>query len=215
MTPPTDGTGPRIASVRAAFATDIAATALFAFEGGIQAANAGLDVLGVLVVGFCTALVGGILRDILLGALPPAAFGSPSRIIVAFSGALLAFALLATTGEVASEHLVVLDALALGLFAVTGAELAIRRGCNPIVVVMLGTITAVGGGVVRDVLLGRIPVVLSESVYAGAAIVGIVVMLLCRRLRAGPVVSMAVGAAACVAVRLLAVVLDWSLPTVS
>lgn len=205
----------RIAAARAAFVTDIAATALFAVEGAVQGANAGLDVLGVLVVGFCTALVGGILRDVLLGALPPAAVGSPSRIVVALSGALLAFIVLAAGGQVAAEQLVVLDALALGLFAVTGAELAIRHRCNPIVVVILGTITAVGGGVVRDLLLGRVPVVLSESVYAGAAVIGIVSMLLCRRFRVGPAVAMSIGAVVCAAVRLLAVALDWNLPTLT
>jgi uncharacterized membrane protein YeiH len=199
---------------RAYLVIDLAATLLFAVEGASAGAASGLDWLGILVVGFCTALVGGVIRDILLGDLPPAAFQSPSRMILAFAGGVIVVIAYSVTREIPGWILVVLDAGALGLFAATGAEKAIAHKSNGLVVVMLGTITAVGGGVVRDVLLNRVPVVLTANIYATAAAAGSLVIWVAVKLKVPPTIAMVLGVVVCVALRLLAVAFDWQLPRV-
>jgi len=193
-------------------AVDIAATGLFAIEGATAGAAAGLDLLGVLVVGFSTALVGGVIRDLLLGDAPPAALRSPVRIIVALAGSVLAFVLAAASVDIPAAVLTTLDAAALALFAVTGADKALQHGSNLWVVVMLGTITGVGGGVVRDVLLNRVPFVLTSSVYATAAAAGALVFGLLGRARVPALAAMTAGFAVCFVLRILAVVFGWQLP---
>ncbi|WP_241493698.1 trimeric intracellular cation channel family protein [Microbacterium testaceum] len=156
-----------------AFATlDLLATAVRGVEGAALAAHAGFDLLGVLVVGFVTAVVGGILRDVLLGDLPPAALRSSSRIVVALGASVATFVLLALVDEVPSTVILTLDGVGLALFAVIGAQKASAHGASLWVVVAVGVVAATGGGVVRDVLLGHTPVLLTQSVYGGAAALG-------------------------------------------
>lgn len=157
---------------RAFAALDIVATGVRGVEGAALAAHAGLDLLGVLVVGFVAAVVGGMLRDVLLGDLPPAALRSSSRIIVALTASGATFALLKLVDEVPPTVLLTLDGVGLALFAVIGAQKASAHGASLWVVVVVGVVAATGGGVVRDVLLGHTPVLLTQSVYAGAAALG-------------------------------------------
>ncbi|WP_291053837.1 trimeric intracellular cation channel family protein [Herbiconiux sp.] len=194
---------------------DLVATLLFAFEGARLAAEAGLDVFGVLVVGCVSSLVGGILRDLLLGDTPPFAFRSPSRILVALLGSVAAIALVATQATAPDDLFAVLDALGLALFAITGAEKALDHNANGWVVVILGTLTAVGGGITRDLLLGHVPTVLTSSVYASAAAAASLVVYVAARLRLPPWVCMTLGFATCAALRILAIVFDWQLPRLS
>jgi len=157
---------------RAFAALDIIATGVRGVEGAALAAHAGFDLLGVLVVGFVTAVVGGMLRDVLLGDLPPAALRSSSRILVALAASGAAFVLLRLVDEVPSTVLLTLDGVGLALFAVIGAQKASAHGASLWVVVVVGVVAATGGGVVRDVLLGQTPVLLTQSVYGGAAALG-------------------------------------------
>lgn len=191
---------------------DIVATGLFAVEGAAAAAHAGLDLLGVLVVGFIVALAGGILRDVLLGDVPPAAFSSRIRIIVALGASLVTFGLLAAIDEIPPLALAAADAVGLALFAVGGAEKASARGANLWVVAALGTMTATVGGLVRDVLLNRMPFVLSQSVYGTAALAGALTTgILLRWTRAHRVAILA-GFLVAFGLRMLAVAFDWHLP---
>jgi uncharacterized membrane protein YeiH len=192
-------------------AIDLAATLLFSVEGASAGVAAHLDLFGVLVVGFSTALVGGIIRDLLLGDAPPAALKSPSRIVAALVGGLIAFAFF-RVNALPAELLTILDAAALALFAVTGAAKAREHGSNGWVVVMLGTITGVGGGVVRDLLLGKVPAVLTADVYASAAALGALALWFAVRLKLTPAWAMAIGFVVCFGVRLAAVAFDWQLP---
>ncbi|MDO9396684.1 MAG: TRIC cation channel family protein [Herbiconiux sp.] len=191
---------------------DVLATLLFAFEGARLAAEAGLDLFGIVVVGLASSLVGGILRDVLLGDTPPFAFRSPSRILTALLGSLAAIAVVASAAPVPDDAFAVLDALGLALFAITGAEKALDHGANGWVVVILGTLTAVGGGMTRDVLLGGVPSVLTSSVYASAAAAGALAVLLGARLRLTPPLAMTAGFVVCAGLRLLAIAFDWELP---
>jgi uncharacterized membrane protein YeiH len=192
---------------------DHAATGIFAIEGATAGVVAGLDVLGVIVVGFCTALVGGILRDVLLGDVPPAAFRSPSRIVVALAAAAFTFLLAGQLSSIPVGVLSVLDAAGLALFAVTGAQKALDHRSNGLVVVILGMMTAVGGGVVRDVLLDRVPLVLSGDVYATAAAAGALAVYIATRMRVAPVWAMTIGFGVCFVLRLVALTYGWQLPS--
>jgi len=192
---------------------DLLATLLFAFEGARLAAEAGLDVFGIAVVGCVSSLVGGILRDLLLGDVPPFAFRSPSRILMGLLGSVAAFLVVASAAQTPDDVFAVLDALGLALFAITGAEKALDHGSNGWVVVILGTLTAVGGGMTRDVLLGGIPSVLTSSVYASAAAAGALAVLISARARLTPPVAMTIGFMVCASLRILAIAFDWQLPT--
>jgi uncharacterized membrane protein YeiH len=202
-------------SPRAALAftiADLLATLLFAFEGARLAGEQGLDLFGIAVVGCASSLVGGILRDVLLGDTPPFAFRSPSRILVALVGSAAAIVVVASTDSAPDDLFAVLDALGLALFAITGAEKALDHGSNGWVVVILGTLTAVGGGVTRDVLLAGVPSVLTSSIYASAAAAGALAVYLAARARLTPPLAMTIGFLVCAALRILAIAFDWQLP---
>lgn len=193
---------------------DIAATGIFAVEGAAVAAHAGLDLLGVIVVGFIVGLGGGVIRDILLGDLPPAAFRSPGRILTASGAALLTFILIEMFPGFSTTPLVVLDAVGLALFACAGAQKASEHGCNLLVVTILGAITATGGGVIRDIVLNYSPYVFTESVYGTAALLGAFVVGVTIKLSGNTKLAIALGFLACFGIRLLAIVFDLSLPRI-
>lgn len=191
---------------------DIVATLLFAFEGARLAALAGLDVFGIVVVGLASSTVGGILRDLLLGDTPPFAFRSPSRLVAALGGSALALGVVGAGIELPEAVISVADALGLALFAVTGAEKAVDHGSNGLVTVILGTLTAVGGGITRDLLTGVVPTVLTSSVYASAAALGALGVWAVWRMRAPMIAAMAVGFLLTAGLRLAALAWDWQLP---
>ena len=194
---------------------DIAATALFSVEGAAAASGAGFDLLGTMVVGFAVGLGGGIIRDLLLGDAPPAALRAPSRMVAALLGAFGAFLVTALAPQLLELPLVYLDAVGLALFAVTGAQKAYEFGCNLLVVTILGATTAVGGGVIRDVLLQRAPYVLSESVYGTAALVGAFVTGALLNWLGRPKLALWVGFAATLVLRICAIHFDWQLPRIA
>ncbi len=199
-------------SARAFDAIDIAATALFGVEGAAAAAHAGLDLLGVIVVGFVVALAGGILRDVLLGDLPPAALRSPSRVITAITASAATFVLVGIVDVVPPMVLTTVDAAGLALFAVTGAQKAFEHRCNLWVVTLLAGVTATGGGVVRDLLLERTPYVLSESVYGTAALAGGLVTGILLMTTGRSRSALIIGFAVAFVLRMTAVLLGWQLP---
>ncbi|MFB7845362.1 trimeric intracellular cation channel family protein [Microbacterium sp. NPDC056052] len=209
--PPTGAHRPAV-SARLFDIVDIVATGLFAVEGAAAAAHAGLDLLGVLVVGFIVALAGGILRDVLLGDLPPAAFSSRIRIIVALGASLVTFGVLTAIDEIPPLALAAADAVGLALFAVGGAEKAAARGANLWVVAALGTMTATGGGLVRDIILNRVPFVLSQSVYGAAALAGALTTGILLRWTRARALALVAGFAVAFLLRMLAVIFDWHLP---
>ena len=151
---------------------DLVGTFAFALNGALTATRtAHLDVVGVVTLGIITAVGGGIIRDILLGALPPATFVDWRYLAVATAGGLIAFLFSRRLSRFISA-IDVLDAAGLSLFAVTGAGKALELGAGPAQAIILGTVTGVGGGTVRDVLIRQIPGVLSSGLYAIPALVG-------------------------------------------
>jgi uncharacterized membrane protein YeiH len=188
-----------------ALALDLAGTFAFALNGALTAVRAArLDIVGVVTLGMITALGGGILRDVLLGALPPATFSDWRYLVVAAGGGLVAFVLSGRLDRLVLP-ITVFDALGLSLFAVTGAEKGIALGAGVGQSILLGTITAVGGGTLRDVLVRRVPSVLSSELYAIPAALGAAVVVVAARLGVGGEVWALVGAGVCLAIRLLGI----------
>jgi uncharacterized membrane protein YeiH len=193
---------------------DIAGTFLFAIEGATAAVTGDLDLLGLMVLAFSTALAGGITRDLLIGAVPPQSLRDWRYPTVAFTGAAIVFFLHPLFENLPTQPLFVLDAGALALFAVAGTEKALKYKMHPFVAALLGTITAVGGGTIRDVFLAQIPYVLRADVYATAALIGSTVMIVARRLRMGDTPSAIFGGLSCFAIRLISAWRHWNLPHV-
>lgn len=193
---------------------DLAGTAVFAVEGAIAAMHSQLDLLGVMVIAFIVALGGGVTRDVLIGATPANAVADWRYPALAFFMGGLAFVFHEQVLGWSGSTLIVLDAAGLALFAVAGAQKALNFGITPFVAMLMGTITGVGGGVIRDIVLARIPVVLQVDLYASSAFVGAAVLIAARRLGVSPVAAALLAGAVCLALRLLSVHYGWQLPKV-
>ncbi|HEY6686583.1 MAG TPA: TRIC cation channel family protein [Propionibacteriaceae bacterium] len=194
---------------------DLAGTFAFALNGALTAVRAArLDIVGVITLGMITAVGGGIIRDVLLGALPPATFVDWRYLAVAAGGGLLAFLFSRWLGRFA-RLMDVLDAAGLSLFAVTGADKALELGVGPAQAIILGTVTGVGGGTVRDVLIRRVPSVLSSGLYAIPALVGAALVVAAESGDIDNVlgVPVALGAAVvCFLIRMVGVHFDLNAP---
>jgi uncharacterized membrane protein YeiH len=201
-----------LSPTRMLYLVDLAGTLLFAIEGANAAIANHLDLLGILILGFATAVGGGIIRDVLLGATPPSALRNWHYPAVAFTGSAIAFLFHRYVQEIPPQLIMVLDAGGLALFAVSGTEEALLRKMSPLVAVMLGGITGVGGGTIRDVLLARIPNILHTDVYATAALAGSATMILCRRLGMKDTHSAFIGGVSCFLLRIVSAWLRWQLP---
>lgn len=192
---------------------DLTATFVFAMEGAIAATYYDVDLFGVMVLGFSTALVGGIIRDVLIGCTPPASLRSPTYPVVALAGAGLVLLLDRAVDDIPLVLLQVTDAVGLSLFAVAGAMKALDYRIRSLVAALLGAVSACGGGVVRDMMLNIVPVVLRTEIYALAALVGATATVLSvRYLHAGRAAAMTAGFAVCLVIRLVSVWQGWSLP---
>jgi uncharacterized membrane protein YeiH len=197
---------------RLLFAADIAGTLVFAVEGAMAAVNGNLDLIGIMALAFCTALGGGIIRDTLLGALPPAALRDWRYPTIALTAAVLVFFVHNYVRAVPVMAIQVLDAAGLAIFAIAGTEKALQYKMSPLVAVLLGTITGVGGGTVRDVLLNQVPSVLRFEVYASAALVGASCMVIATKIRFPAKLAASLGAVACFLLRVVSVWQHWNVP---
>ena len=193
-------------------AIDLIGTALFAAEGASVAVNARLDLLGVLVIAIVTATGGGILRDVLLGDAPPSSMRDWRYFSIALVAGAGVFLVHSATHFENSSLITLLDAAGLSFFAVAGAAKAVQFGLNPLLCILMGGITGVGGGAMRDVLIGRVPMVLRGDIYATAALLGAAVTVICLRLKVPPAIASSLGIGSCFALRMLAVHFHWNLP---
>jgi uncharacterized membrane protein YeiH len=198
--------------VPALLALDLMGTFAFALNGALTALRvARLDIVGVVTLGMITALGGGIIRDVLLDRLPPATFSDWRYLAVAACGGLIAF-VFGRQLERLNTPITVLDAAGLSLFAVTGAGKALQSGLGPAQAVILGAVTGVGGGTLRDVLVRQIPSVLSSGLYAIPALVGATALVVVTELGIDGLAT-AVGAAAlCFGIRMVGVHFDIDAP---
>src|SRR5215475_8307838 len=193
-------------------AVDLAGTFLFAVEGADTAIRGNLDLLGMMVLAFSTALAGGVVRDLLIGAVPPESIKNWRYATTAFAAAMLTFFFYRMVEAFPARLMMVLDAGGLALFAVAGTEKALDYKIHPFMAALLGTITGVGGGTIRDIFLAHVPRVLQSDVYATAALAGAVVLIVTRRIGASPMAAAFAGGGCCFVLRVVAAMWHWNLP---
>ena len=190
---------------------DLLGTFVFGLSGAMLAVRRQLDAFGVTVLAVAAALSGGMLRDVLLGGTPPAALEDGRYLAAAIGAAACVFFGHRVIARL-NKPVMVLDALGLGLFAVSGCHKALLVGLDPVPAIILGVLTAVGGGAVRDILVAEVPRVLREEVYALAALVGAVVVVAGAALQIPGPLAAGVGAIAAALIRIVSVWRGWRAP---
>lgn len=192
-------------------AFDLGGTFVFALSGATAGVKHRLDLFGVLVLSFAAGNSGGITRDVLIGAVPPAAISDWRYVAVSILAGLFTFYWSRLIDRLSSPVLV-FDAAGLALFAVAGAGKALAFHAGPVAATLLGMLTGIGGGMVRDVLVREIPTVLRTELYAVAALIGAAVMVLGRMLHVPSYGAAAAGAVLCFGLRFMAIRYGWQLP---
>ncbi|MGV3525040.1 MAG: trimeric intracellular cation channel family protein [Candidatus Sericytochromatia bacterium] len=190
---------------------DLGGSFAFALSGAMAGIKRRLDLFGVLVLSFAAASFGGIGRDLLMGAVPPAALEDWRYLAVSLAAGVSAFYGFPLIDKL--RHPVrLLDAMGLALFAVAGTQKALAYGMSPVMSALLGMLTGIGGGVARDVLLAEIPVVLRAELYAVAALAGAAIVV-AGHLLGLPLLLTSLGAGmVCFGLRMLAIWRGWHLP---
>lgn len=190
---------------------DLLGIFVFATAGALVGVRKEYDVFGVLVLAGTTGLGGGFLRDVLIGAVPPAALSDWRYLIVPVAAGLVTFAFHPALGRM-ERTINVLDAFGLALFCVTGAVKASEYGLGPIPAALMGMVTGIGGGMIRDVLTGRPPEIFRSELYATPALAGALVAVLLH-LNDQPLwLAGLAGGGLCLVWRLLALRGDWRAP---
>jgi len=207
--PPLIGNEQIVSAALVAF--DLGGTFVFALSGAAAGVKYRLDLFGVLVLSFAAGNSGGIARDVMIGAIPPAAIRDWRYIAVSMLAGVMTFAWYGGISRLKSPVLV-FDAAGLGLFAVSGASKALAYHAGPVAAVLLGMLTGIGGGMVRDVLVGEIPTVLRTELYAVAALLGAAVVVAGSLLHFPSSAAAVAGALLCFGLRFIAMRRGWHLP---
>jgi uncharacterized membrane protein YeiH len=204
---------PRRVSTAALLTTlDLVGLFVFALSGAAAAVSKRLDLFGVVVLGLVAATGGGALRDVLLGAVPPLVLSDWRYLAVPAVAAVVTFRFHPQLARL--RRLVLLsDAAGLGLFVVAGTSKALAAGVAPLGACVVGALTGIGGGVLRDLLVGEIPVVLRREIYAVAALAGAVVVVVADRLGAAGTGSAVLAAVLVGGLRVVSLLRRWSAPT--
>ena len=192
-------------------AFDLGGTFVFAISGASAGVGRRLDLFGVLVLSFVAGNVGGITRDLLIGAVPPAAIADWRYLAVSLLAGVITFFWYSGIEKLGNPVLI-FDAAGLAFFAVAGAHKALAFGLNPVMSALLGMLTGIGGGMMRDVLLAEIPTVLRADLYAVAALLGASVVVIGAMLHLPSEASAIVGAVLCFGLRYMAIRHGWRLP---
>ncbi len=195
-------------------ALDLAGTFVFAISGAMLGVRRKLDLFGVLALSFVASSAGGITRDLLIGALPPAAISDWRYFAVAMAAGVTIFFWYSPISRLRTAILI-FDAAGLALFAVAGAEKAAAFGLNPMMAALLGMLTGIGGGIMRDLLVARTPAVLQRDLYALAALAGSTLVVIGHLLDWPMIPTAIVAAALCFGTRLIAIRRGWNLPVAS
>ena len=192
-------------------ALDLLGTFVFALSGALAGVKRELDLFGVMVVSFAAGNSGGITRDILIGAVPPGAVADWRYLGVSLLAGVITFYFAPLIVRL-SNPVLLFDAAGLALFAVAGASKALAYGINPIMAIVLGMVTGVGGGMARDLLLAEIPVVLRAQLYAVAALAAAAVVVVGHALDLPTAPVTAIAVMLCFGLRVMAIRYGWQLP---
>ena len=190
---------------------DLGGTFVFAISGAVAAVNRRLDIFGILVLSFVTGNVGGITRDVLIGAVPPTALTDIRYLLVSILAGLITFFWYSGVDRLRTPVLL-FDAAGLAFFAVAGTQKAIEFGLGPVASALLGMLSGIGGGMTRDVLLSEIPQVLRSDFYAVAALAGASMVVVGNGLGLPYGVSALAGGIVCFGLRFMAIRHGWHLP---
>ena len=190
---------------------DLMGTFVFALSGALAGVKRELDLFGVLVLSFAAANSGGITRDVLIGAVPPAAVSDWRYLGVSLFAGVITFYFSSLIVRM-SNPVLLFDAAGLALFAVSGASKALAYGLNPVMAIALGMVTGIGGGMVRDVLLAEIPTVLRAELYAVAALAAAAIVVIGHMLQLPVAPVTAVALILCFWLRVMAIRHGWRLP---
>lgn len=203
------------------FALEAVGTVAFASSGAMTAIDKNLDLLGIIVLGVTTAVGGGMIRDIIIGKVPPSLFVNPIYVLMALVTVLLLFAVIRFHSYLMSgfyrqtydKIMNLFDAVGLGAFTVVGIDTAVSAGFGDyrFLAVFLGVITGVGGGILRDIMADQTPYVLCKHVYACASIAGALLYIALMDLIPADA-AMVICSAVVVLIRLLAAKYRWNLP---
>ncbi len=207
------------------FVFEMIGTVVFAITGVITALEKKLDIFGAIVLGMVTAVGGGIVRDIILGYLPPTAFRNPVFALTAIITSVIAFIVAGLFGKKIQSHFYIysqiiniFDSIGLAVFTIGGINAAASCGFgeNSFLSIFVGLLTGVGGGVIRDIMAGRVPVILYKRVYALAAMTGALVyqIMVDNGILSG-IPAMLIGVGVILLIRTLATVFRWNLPKIS
>jgi uncharacterized membrane protein YeiH len=193
---------------------DLIGTFVFALSGAVAGVRERLDLFGVLVLSFAAASAGGIMRDLLIGAVPPAAISDWRYLAVSLVAGLVVFFWYPISERLRNlrNHVLIFDAAGLALFAVAGTQKALGYRLNPLMAALLGVLTGVGGGMLRDVLVAQVPIVLRAELYAIAALAGALLVIGGHVLNLPPTAMAIAGAALCFGIRFVAIRRGWRLP---
>jgi uncharacterized membrane protein YeiH len=190
---------------------NLAGTLAFGLSGGILAVRKRMDLFGVLVLSVATGLGGGIMRDVILGHVPPATLVDWRYLAAAGLGGLLVFV---SFGKIVrhGRFLTEFDAIGLSIFTVTGTNIALSAGLSPAPSVLLGMLTGVGGGVLRDVLAAEVPLIFRSEIYAVASMLGATIIVVADQLQFPGILAETVAAVATFSLRTLSVRRGWKIP---
>lgn len=191
---------------------DIIGTMAFAMSGALTAMSKKLDLFGVFIIAFVTAVGGGTLRDIMIGRTPVGWMLDLKYVYVIIIGFVLAILFRKKFNRLRTS-LFLFDTIGLGVFTLIGLEKGINIGLHPIICIALGTMTACFGGVIRDILCTEIPVIFRREIYATICILGGIVFFLLRRLNMDNDILYLTTSIVIISVRLMAVKFKWYLPT--
>jgi uncharacterized membrane protein YeiH len=195
------------------YVLEMLGTAAFAVSGALAASRKRMDIFGFCVLALMPAVGGGTIRDIIIDRVPVFWVSDNRYILVAIIAALIVFFAPHPKPGGRRQLLIWADALGLALFAALGTQISLAHDTGPLVAVMLGVVTAVTGGMIRDIICNEIPLILAREIYATAAFVASLTYVLVDRAGVGSSWSLGAGVAAGFAVRGLAIHYNWSLPS--
>ncbi|WP_299765372.1 trimeric intracellular cation channel family protein [uncultured Dokdonia sp.] len=190
---------------------DILGTIAFAISGVLTAMNKRMDAFGILIIALITSIGGGTLRDVLIGKTPVTWMQDQVFPTVIFITAVFAV-LFRSKLKYFRRSLFLFDTIGIGLYTITGVQVSLAFGLDPLICVILGTISACFGGVLRDILCNEIPIIFHKEIYATACIVGAVAYLVLIRFEFSQTVAMIISGSVIITIRILAVVFKWKLP---
>ncbi|TVR70771.1 MAG: trimeric intracellular cation channel family protein [Sphaerobacteraceae bacterium] len=193
------------------FALDILGTFVFALSGGLLAARKRFDIVGIIVLSVAAGLGGGMTRDVLLGDTPPVAFREEIYLLTALLAAAAVFLLYQQFNRM-DYSIRLLDAVGLGVFAVSGTLKSLDFDLGPLPAILLGTVTGAGGGVIRDLLAREVPLILERDIYALAAVLGATTLVILLWLGLDTAIAAGIGVLATIGIRVLALRYNWQAP---